>query len=117
VIVPEGTRVRPGPLGRPRRGVGRLALQSGAPVVPVAVIGTEDVRRGVLFRPRRVALRCEEPLRLLHSEDPSPHMAAVATARIWARVEQAWEALGGEPTPGGAPAVQDLPVTADARAA
>ena len=33
-IFPEGTRVRPGPLGEPKRGVGRLALETGAPVVP-----------------------------------------------------------------------------------
>src|SRR3954453_20568414 len=30
LIFPEGTRIRPGSLGRPRRGVGRLALESGA---------------------------------------------------------------------------------------
>lgn len=42
LIFPEGTRVRPGPLGEPKRGVGRLALESGAPVVPVAVTGTEE---------------------------------------------------------------------------
>ena len=29
-IFPEGTRTRPGPLGSPHRGVGRLALQTGA---------------------------------------------------------------------------------------
>ena len=43
VVFPEGTRMRPGPLGSPRRGVGRLALETGAPVAPVAVIG---IRRG-----------------------------------------------------------------------
>ena len=32
LIFPEGTRVRPGPLGRAKRGVGRLALETGAPV-------------------------------------------------------------------------------------
>ena len=37
-IFPEGTRVRPGPLGDPRRGVGRLALETGATVVPVALL-------------------------------------------------------------------------------
>src|SRR5438874_13240631 len=37
LIFPEGTRIRPGALGQPHRGVGRLALQTGAPVVPVAV--------------------------------------------------------------------------------
>src|SRR3954465_2850414 len=39
LIFPEGTRTRPGALGRPKRGVGRLALESGAPVVPIAVFG------------------------------------------------------------------------------
>jgi 1-acyl-sn-glycerol-3-phosphate acyltransferase len=29
LIFPEGTRTRPGPLGRPKRGVGRLALENG----------------------------------------------------------------------------------------
>ena len=51
VIFPEGTRIRPGSLGKPKRGVGRLALETGAPVVPVAVIGTEAVRRGWRIRP------------------------------------------------------------------
>ena len=53
-MFPEGTRVRPGPLGEPKRGVGRLALETGAPVVPVAIIGTEDIRSRWRIRPRRV---------------------------------------------------------------
>ncbi|MBA2521956.1 MAG: 1-acyl-sn-glycerol-3-phosphate acyltransferase, partial [Solirubrobacterales bacterium] len=36
-IFPEGTRIRRGSLAVPHRGVGRLALESGAAVVPVAV--------------------------------------------------------------------------------
>src|ERR671931_501189 len=44
VIFPEGTRIRSGSLARPRRGVGRLALESGAPVVPIALTGTERAR-------------------------------------------------------------------------
>ena len=55
LMFPEGTRVRPGSLGRPKRGVGRLALETGAPVVPVAVIGTEGVRSGWRIRPRSPA--------------------------------------------------------------
>jgi 1-acyl-sn-glycerol-3-phosphate acyltransferase len=97
VIFPEGTRVRPGPLGTPRRGVGRLALQTGAPVVPVAVMGTEDVRRGVVFRPRRVTLSCGAPLRFPTVADPSPQLAMAVTDRIWPYVERQWVALGGEP--------------------
>ena len=92
VIFPEGTRVRPGPLGAPRRGVGRLALQSGAPVVPIAVIGTEDVRRGWRIRPRTVTLRCGGPLRFPRVADPSPQLAGAVTDRIWPCVEREWVA-------------------------
>ena len=56
-IFPEGTRIRTGSLAQPKRGVGRLALQTGATVVPVAVIGTEHVRRGWRIRPRKVRMR------------------------------------------------------------
>ena len=57
LIFPEGTRIRPGALGQPKRGVGRLALETGAPVVPVAVIGTEAIRKGWRIRPHKVRVR------------------------------------------------------------
>jgi glycerol-3-phosphate dehydrogenase (NAD(P)+) len=95
VIFPEGTRVRPGPLGRPRRGVGRLALETGARVVPVAVIGTEDVRRGLLVRPRKVRIRCGAPLMFPSVEHPAPVQALAVTERIWGCVSLQWEWLGG----------------------
>jgi 1-acyl-sn-glycerol-3-phosphate acyltransferase len=95
VIFPEGTRTRPGPLGSPHRGVGRLALQTGAPVVPVAVIGTEAVRRGWRVRPHRVSIRCGRPLRFPVDESPSPALAAAVTERIWACVVLQWDWLGG----------------------
>ena len=55
LIFPEGTRIRPGALGRPKRGVGRLALETGAPVVPVAVIGTEAIRKRLAHPPAQGA--------------------------------------------------------------
>jgi 1-acyl-sn-glycerol-3-phosphate acyltransferase len=97
VIFPEGTRVRPGPLGHPRRGVGRLALETGAPVVPVAVWGTQDVRRGWRVRPHKVRLRVGRPLRFPRVAEPSPALAKAVTARIWPCVELQWEWLGGTP--------------------
>lgn len=39
-IYPEGTRSRDGKLHKGRTGVARLALETGAPVVPVAMLGT-----------------------------------------------------------------------------
>ena len=95
VIFPEGTRKRPGPLGAPRRGVGRLALQTGAPVVPVAVFGTEAVRRGWRIRPHRVTLRCGRPLTFPRVVEPTPGEAGAVTDRIWLCVEVQWDWLGG----------------------
>lgn len=97
VIFPEGTRTRSGPLGTPRRGVGRLALETGAPVAPVAVLGTEDVRRGLSIRPRRVRLRVGRPLLFPLVQEPSPKLAGTVLARIWTCVNLQWEWLGGAP--------------------
>jgi 1-acyl-sn-glycerol-3-phosphate acyltransferase len=97
LMFPEGTRTRPGSLGHPKRGVGRLALESGAPVVPVAVIGTEDVRRGWRFRPKKVRIRAGRPLRFPQVENASPGLARAVTDRIWPCVMLQWEWLGGLP--------------------
>jgi len=97
VVFPEGTRTRPGGLGAPRRGVGRLALETGAPVVPIAVIGTQDVRRGWRIRPHKVRLRAGRPLTFPRVEKPSPQLAAAVTERIWPCVALQWEWLGGTP--------------------
>jgi glycerol-3-phosphate dehydrogenase (NAD(P)+) len=95
LIFPEGTRTRPGSLGRAKRGVGRLALESGAPVVPVAVIGTEAVRRGWRIRPHKIRIRVGRPLRFPRVEEPSPQLAQAVTDRIWPCVLLQWEWLGG----------------------
>jgi glycerol-3-phosphate dehydrogenase (NAD(P)+) len=97
LMFPEGTRMRPGSLGRPRRGVGRLALETGAPVVPVAVIGTEAVRRGWRIRPHKVRVRAGRALRFPRVERPSAALAGAVTDRIWPCVELQWEWLGGLP--------------------
>jgi glycerol-3-phosphate dehydrogenase (NAD(P)+) len=95
LVFPEGTRVRPGPLGRAKRGVGRLALETGAPVVPIAVFGTERVRRGWRIRPHKVRIRAGRPLRFPQVDEPSPQLAGAVTERIWPCVELQWEWLGG----------------------
>jgi 1-acyl-sn-glycerol-3-phosphate acyltransferase len=97
LMFPEGTRTRPGSLGRPKRGVGRLALETGAPVVPIAIIGTEDIRRGWRIRPRKVRLRAGRPLHFPKVDHPSPALAGAVTDRIWPMVMLQWEWLGGMP--------------------
>ncbi|MDQ2676617.1 MAG: 1-acyl-sn-glycerol-3-phosphate acyltransferase, partial [Actinomycetota bacterium] len=97
VIFPEGTRIRRGSLARPKRGVGRLALESGVPVMPVAVTGTEHVRKGWRIRPRKVRLRAGSAMTFPQTERPSPSLAQTVTERIWPNIELQWEYLGGLP--------------------
>lgn len=55
LMFPEGTRSRTGRLGRGRPGTALIALKSKAPVLPVAITGTEDIKwPGFLVRPRGV---------------------------------------------------------------
>src|SRR6478672_13400487 len=50
LVYAEGGRSRSGELGEPKAGIGRIALESGAPVVPVAIYGSASVRRWKRFR-------------------------------------------------------------------
>lgn len=63
-IYPEGTRSPDGRLYRGRTGVGWLALRSGAPVIPVAMMGTDKLLPpGRRFpRPRSIEIRVGKPL-------------------------------------------------------
>jgi 1-acyl-sn-glycerol-3-phosphate acyltransferase len=63
-IYPEGTRSPDGRLYRGRTGVARMVLESGAPVIPVAMIGTEHVMPiGTrLPKVRRIGIILGEPL-------------------------------------------------------
>ncbi len=96
-MFPEGTRIRRGTLSEPRRGVGRLALQTGVPVIPTAVIGSEHVRRGWRIRPRKVRVRLGKAMTFPRAEEPSKALAETVTARIWPNVQLQWEDLGGLP--------------------
>ncbi|HKD89322.1 MAG TPA: lysophospholipid acyltransferase family protein [Streptosporangiaceae bacterium] len=63
-IYPEGTRSPDGRLYRGRPGVGFLALQSGAPVIPVAMIGTDHILPPghQVPRPGKIEIRIGAPL-------------------------------------------------------
>ncbi|HEX6967299.1 MAG TPA: lysophospholipid acyltransferase family protein [Micromonosporaceae bacterium] len=63
-IYPEGTRSPDGRLYRGKTGVARLALASGAPVIPVAMLNTDEIQPPgkILPKIRRVRMRFGEPL-------------------------------------------------------
>lgn len=63
-IYPEGTRSRDGLLYRGRTGVGWLALTTGAPVVPVGLLGTDRLQPAGSrrVRPQHFTMRVGAPL-------------------------------------------------------
>ncbi len=64
VMYCEGGRSRTGTVGSEARpGIGRLALESGVPVVPVAILGSHRVRNWKRLRFPRVTVRYGEPFR------------------------------------------------------
>ncbi len=73
-IYPEGTRSRDGRLYRGRTGVAHLALTSGAPVVPVGLVGTQDLQPVGRRIPRLadVTVRFGEPLTFQSKYDGVP---------------------------------------------
>lgn len=74
-IFPEGTRSPDGLLHKGKTGVARLALSSGAPVIPVGLQGTDDVLPIGTTRPRlrgKVSVRIGKPLEFSRY-DGMPH--------------------------------------------
>lgn len=64
-IYPEGTRARDGRLHKGHTGLARLALRTGAPIIPVGIIGTDEVQPPDAKTPRpfrRVHIRFGRPI-------------------------------------------------------
>jgi 1-acyl-sn-glycerol-3-phosphate acyltransferase len=92
VIFPEGRCMPPGPLGAPRRGVGRLAQATGASVLPIAISGTEPTNtRRVL--PDRIRVHVGAPLSFHPDRRATGHDARLATERIWSAVTAAFDLI------------------------
>jgi 1-acyl-sn-glycerol-3-phosphate acyltransferase len=74
---PEGTRSPDGRLYRGRSGIGWLALNSGAPVIPVAMMGTRKMLPpgAWLLRPGRVEIRIGKPMEFGHLAGEPPARA------------------------------------------
>ena len=73
-IYPEGTRTRDGLLHKGKTGVARLALGTGAPIVPVGLIGTDECQPTNAKLPRlfrKVTIRFGPPLSMAHYQDRS----------------------------------------------
>lgn len=95
-LYPEGTRSLDGRLYKGRTGVAFLALQTGAPVVPVGLIGTDKVMPKGATMPslkHRVTVKFGQPLDLSHhGESSSGRARRSATDEIMAAIH----ALSGQ---------------------
>jgi 1-acyl-sn-glycerol-3-phosphate acyltransferase len=93
LVYAEGGRSRSGELGGVKPGIGRIALESGAPVVPVAIQGSEKVRRWKRFRFPKVTLQFGEPIEFPAEEAPSRERQLEVAERIFAPVREMYAGL------------------------
>ena len=89
----EGGRSRTGDLGEPKRGVGKLALESGAPVVPVAIHGSAHVRGWRRLQFPKVTIQYGEPLSFPVNEDPSREEQQAVANQVFDEVRKMYVAL------------------------
>jgi 1-acyl-sn-glycerol-3-phosphate acyltransferase len=93
LIYIEGGRSRSGELGEPKRGVGQLALESGAPVVPVAIHGSAGVRRWRRFRFPKVTVQFGKPLSFPTEESPSRERQLEVATEVFGKVREMYGEL------------------------
>jgi len=96
-IFPEGTRSRDGRLHRGKTGVGRIALETGAPVIPAGITGTDLAfpRGAKLPRPHAVHITFGPPITFGPADaKPDPAQGRIATDQVMAAIG----ALSGQET-------------------
>jgi len=89
----EGGRSRSGGLGEARPGVGRLALETGVPVVPAAIHGSLGVRKWRKLRFPKITIQYGKPITFDVVEEPTREQQLEAAERIFASVREMYEAL------------------------
>jgi 1-acyl-sn-glycerol-3-phosphate acyltransferase len=83
----EGGRSRTGKLSeQPKRGIGRLALMTGAPVVPVAIHGSAKVRNWKRLQFPKVTVRYGDPIVWDPIEDPTREQQQQVANEIFAQI-------------------------------
>lgn len=94
-IYPEGTRSRDGLLYRGRTGVGWLALTTGAPVIPVGLLGTDRLQPAGSrwIRPQHFTMKIGEPL---YFERTGPDHSLPARRQATDTIMDAIAALTGQ---------------------
>jgi 1-acyl-sn-glycerol-3-phosphate acyltransferase len=93
-MYPEAGRSRTGSLSDSvKPGVGRLALESGAPVVPVAIHGSARVRNWRRGQFPEVTVQYGDPIRYAVVEDPTRDQQQAVAEEIFADVRELYDGL------------------------
>ena len=88
VMYCEGGRSRTGAIGdKARPGIGRLALESGVPVVPVAILGSHQTRNWKRLNFPKVTVRYDQPFKFDAVEHPSREQQQQAADYILERIK------------------------------
>jgi len=94
VMYCEGGRSRTGELSQqPRRGIGRLALESGAPVVPVAIHGSSHVRNWRRGHFPKVTVRYGDAVRWERTEEPTRDQQQAVANDVFERIRALYATL------------------------
>jgi 1-acyl-sn-glycerol-3-phosphate acyltransferase len=96
VMYLEGGRSRSGALSeQPKRGIGRIALESGAPVVPTAIHGSSRVRNWKRGQFPKIRVRYGDAIRWPRVSEPTPDQQQSVANEIFARIKALYASLGG----------------------
>lgn len=94
VMYCEGGRSRTGDLSeKPKRGIGRLALESGAVVVPTAIHGSSRVRNWKRGRFPKVVVQYGDPIVWERIENPTREQQQAVADEIFSRIRALYDAL------------------------
>ncbi len=94
-LFPEGTRVAdPEKLGNPRRGATRLAIETGAVIIPTAMTGTEK-RKWPL--PRKVRIVFGDPIPVTDLEPTPEHAGMLLDQTVWPSISEEYQNLRNTP--------------------
>ena len=85
VIYPQGG-IRPSLDSRPKHGIGIVALATGAPVVPAAIVDATKLHKAGFLRFRRLSVRFSAPLSEGPEQPVSEQDAERLTGEVWRRV-------------------------------
>jgi 1-acyl-sn-glycerol-3-phosphate acyltransferase len=107
LVYAEGGRSRSGEMGEPKPGIGRIALETGVPIVPVAIHGSARVRgwKRLLFP--KVTLEFGEPVSFTAEADPSRERQLEVATEVFDRVREMYEGLATRSASGSASRTPD----------